>query len=248
MKGILTWIVFLVVLISCKKEVSDCAVEEVFYPHQFKISLVANGSTYALNTIYNGTDGTPIRVEQLKLYISELELFSQGSWQRARAIELLNYENNLSQVSFDFSSTVNNYDSIKFNIGVPSELNGSENPSFDPTVYGVNHPLNVTNSGMYWAWNTGYKFILFDAKADLNADGTLEQGISIHLGTSPYLINYKTASNSIMDFELKLDSIFQSNQHVIDLNTENQFHGTSNFELALKFKENFENCLTLKTN
>lgn len=241
-------IITLLVFTACKKKDSSCESEPVYYPYQFELNLTAEGQDYTLNSIYKDVNNRDSRVEALKLYIADLQLKHNNTWHNARSIELLDFKSNLKKDSFNFSVPVPSFDSVRFKIGVPLGLNGTGDPNFDPTVFGPEHPLNITNSGMYWAWNTGYRFVLFDGKVDLDNDQILETGVSIHLGTDAYLIEQKYASNGSLNFVLSLDSLFQTSTNTIDLSTENQFHGSGDFTLAQKFKENFEKCLSLSNN
>lgn len=85
-----------------------------------------------------------------------------------------------------------NYVSIKFNIGVPEDLNAKS-----PVDYPQNHPLFF--SGEYWdSWDS-YIFFKVEGKADTDMDGTKETGIALHGGSNDAL----RVKEFTMDFEIK---------------------------------------------
>ena len=57
----------------------------------------------------------------------------------------------------EFKLPQGQYSDIRFNIGVPRSLNHQ-----DPTV--APPPLDVAKADMYWAWNSGYIFLLAEGK------------------------------------------------------------------------------------
>ncbi|MBX9851532.1 MAG: hypothetical protein K2X86_07205 [Cytophagaceae bacterium] len=54
---------------------------------------------------------------------------------------------------------VGNYTDIRFNIGVPRNINHSD-PSLAPP------PLDLGKGGMFWEWNSGYIFFLAEGKCE----------------------------------------------------------------------------------
>ena len=57
------------------------------------------------------------------------------------------------------------FNALKFNVGVPSELN----QGVDPTSYPNSHPLSVSGSaGMRWDMNNSYFFVKFEGKLAAN--------------------------------------------------------------------------------
>ncbi len=121
-----------------------------------------------------GTAATEIALSDFRLYIHDvklhqkggadvpLELKQDGLWQY-QSLALLDFEdktgpcaNGTAEMNGMIHGTVpaGTYDGISFKLGVPFELNHAD-------VSTAPSPLNL--SGLFWDWNSGYKFLRADS-------------------------------------------------------------------------------------
>lgn len=139
-----------------------------------------NGTDAACDTDFTGVGSaqSDAQVRDFRLYVSNirlldtdgnevlLELEQDGMWQY-EDVALLDFEDGTGQCAdtgnADVNSTVvgtvpeGDYDGIRFDVGVSSELNHSDPNTAEP-------PLNVLP--MTWNWLAGRKFVRFDLDVD----------------------------------------------------------------------------------
>lgn len=128
-----------------------------------------------------GTDhnGNTIRLENLQMYFSRLELRDEsGNWQRMTDVNLLDFSDDqpfvLAEVPWG------RYDAMKFGMGIPPDLN----TGIDPASYPNAHPLSVAGSaGMFWTWASGYIFVKYEGKFSETVSGEPLEPLSYHTGT-----------------------------------------------------------------
>jgi hypothetical protein len=165
-----------------------------------------------------------VQVEKLQFYVSAMGAVNGNDTVALTAIDLVNFNN--GPVERSFTMAPRTFSSITMGLGVPEEPNHS-----DPALYNNAHPLSVTN-GMHWNWTSGYIFMKFEGRYDLDPNGTgaFPNTFSIHPG---FDVCYTT-----VDIYFAVDRFFHSPiEGVIDLETENLAHG-SNLPLALKLIRN----------
>ena len=108
---------------------------------------------YISNVSLVKADGSEIRVPGLNL----LKLGAAGPFQKVLA--------------FRGDAPVGEYRGVRFDIGVPRDLNHKDASTQDA-------PLGL-DSGMFWAWNPGYIFSRFNGRATL---GNQTVNVALHLG------------------------------------------------------------------
>lgn len=192
-----------------------------------------------------------LKIENLKLYFSELNLIDvDGNRHQFSEILFVNSADSIN--SFSFTIPALQYKSIEYSIGVPQAMNGTDNENFDAALYSPSHPLSLSN-GMYWTWNSGYRFVLIDGRCntDPTVDDEFETLVSIHTGKD-YCYRTKSVPISLNPVEDGLESIqisidvhgfFSSSEDVIDLAIDNQSHGT-NESLANRVSDNVKLSIT----
>ena len=165
------------------------------------------------DTVYDSMN-RQVRPEKLNCYVSNLSLRSEdGEWINSSSISRLDF--------FPFSASANgvfsaqklrcsdSFNAIKFNVGVPSELN----QGIDPTSYPNSHPLSVTGSaGMRWDMHNSYFFVKFEGKLAEEDGGSISTPFIFHCATDPL---YRTVvietnefsfhTNDDLEFQLDLD-------------------------------------------
>lgn len=152
--------------------VSCTPIDEVPNVLELRFEAVVGDELAACGQTYSGvgSDDQEITVQDVRLYISEVELITEDgdrvdatlrpSEFSSESVGLLDFEDGTGPCS-DFGSSATNsslrveapvgaYTGIAFNLGVPFEQNHLD-------VATAAAPLNVPS--MYWAWNGGYKFV-----------------------------------------------------------------------------------------
>lgn len=143
-------------------------------------------------TIQHVAGVMPIRLKDLRFYVSEFELVDQndnvitldvpntGAWQYG-GVALLDFENGKGSCSGTtetnnfVQTTIENktYKTLRFTLGVPESLN-----HIDYSV--APSPLNV--SGLAWSWTMGYRFFVGEFLS--NDAATLGNAAVLHMGSA----------------------------------------------------------------
>ena len=199
------------------------------------------GQPLALYTEYRNYLDQRVNVELLKMYWGELRLFNGPYEWALKDVAYFNLGN--GPVSIDLSADTGEYSGFRASLGVPDALNTA-----DPASYGASHPLSV-NNGTYWTWATGYRFLMFEGRYDLDPQSTasLISSYALHPGMEPcYLpmefvpstgIQIGPGNTTEVIVKIAVDRFFHSPTGNIDLATENTAHGT-NMPLAIKLSQN----------
>ena len=240
--------IFLLSLLSIFLLYSSCKKEEVKGDSTLTIDVNFSygDEAFTINQVY---DYAPLdyqlKIEKLMLYISEIKLVdNDGQSHDFAGIFYVDASNGTS--SFTASIPEGNYSRLDFAIGVPQSMNGTQNPEFDAALYNANHPLSL-NNGMYWTWNTGYRFVLIDGRCntDPQVDEEFETLVSIHTGkeycfrNTSRNLNYTAIKDGTGKITLTFDvhGFLASPDDVIDIAIDNQSHGT-NEALANRVSDN----------
>jgi len=217
-----------------------------------RLSVDANweGEDFNFFENYLNASGYNVQLEQFKFYLSDIKLVKEdGSFVELSEIELFDFIND--QKSKTFTIPEGNYSGLKYSWGVPVELNGTNNPDFDPLIYDADHPLNLDNA-MYWGWSPGYRFVIFEGRYDLTPATTndIMEGFSIHVGkdTTYYPVsalnipfNFQQNQNVEINLDVDFSRAFFLNGDTIDLAIEDQSHG-NNIDLAISLMDKIANA------
>jgi hypothetical protein len=209
----------------------------------FRLTLVPEweGQPLALYTEYRNYMDQRVNVELLKMYWGELRLFN-GPYEWVMK-DVAYFNLGPGAVSIAMPVDTGMYAGLRAGLGVPNALNMS-----DPAVYSAGHPLNV-NNGTYWTWATGYRFLMFEGRYDLDPQSTapLIASYALHPGMEPcYLplefqpsggVRILPGAETELVVKVAVDRFFHSPTGNIDLATENTAHG-QNLPLAIKLAEN----------
>lgn len=202
------------------------------------------------------TVGTPhvnitnyrVLVDMLRLYLAEIELVGAGN-ELLSDIELFNL--GVAPQVRSYQVPAGTWTALRMGIGVPSELNFS-----DPALYAQGHPLSVSN-GTYWTWTTGYRFVIFDGRYDVDPEGTgtVLPVFSIHPGldtcytvvqrNAPQPIVVRAGETTQLRVEFDVSRFFHSPVDTLDLAVDNQAHG-DNIQLATRFMDLVSGAITLE--
>jgi|GEM_PF-1003855 len=191
--------------------------------------------------------GQQMQLETVKLYLSNIRLTAlNGDEVLLSDVEIFDVQGNRLTVNLD--APVGEYAGIHFDVGVPTTLNGTDNVDFETFIYQDGHPL-ASNNGMYWAWQTGYRFFIYDGRIDtVGASPTaIPSPFSIHMGTDTTLLPlsfdqaFQIVGNDLHTAQINLDlaRCIYNELDTMDLSNplEANFHGGANIELAMRFRE-----------
>ena len=221
-------------------------------PGQFELTIEADwgGQPFATNTEYLNVTDYRVFVDQLRAYLADMRLVSATDTIALLDVDLVNL--GTGPTTMTFSVPAGTYTGLITGIGLPGDLNNS-----DPAQYPQGHPLSLSN-GTYWTWTTGYRFIIFDGRYDTDPNGTgnVLPTFSIHAGLDtcytetqlqPLLpITITEGLTRQATLRVHVDRFFHSPTDTLDLQVDNQFHGGSNIDVALRFVELVKGAMELQ--
>lgn len=168
-----------------------------------------------------------VLVQQVKFFLSRITLLGKGTASTVSPVEILDITDG-EQVRFG-SVDVGAYDSLRFGLGLPPELNHGDITAVVPPS-----PLDFSQ-GMYWTWATMYRFMLFDGRYDTNAAGTgvPPYQFSIHTGRDtcyrertiplPLVVGQRASAEIVLDVDI--GRFFGNGDQVLRLSDGPQSHG-----------------------
>jgi hypothetical protein len=219
---------------------------------QIRISAAYDGGVLNFGDVYYNILDQRIRVEDFKAYLSNITVIKEDNSEvPVKDIYLASLDQaNVLNISLE----PGNYKGLKFGVGVPEELNKDN----DPTAYSNDHPLSVAGAqGMFWEWNTGYIFVKFGGKADLEGEegNELLDPYAFHCGEDFLYIEKDFSNQSFSISEntttmkrilFNADQFFYSPTDTIDIAVDYLTHTSGNPELAQRFMDNVEQAIELK--
>lgn len=252
MKKPLVAVGLIVLLHSCR---TDSPVEPppVISPSEalLRIHVVPewNNQPFQDFTEYLAPGGYRFQVELLRFYLSEIKLVNDAGEQMISTVKLLDMGS--GGLNIDIVVPEGSWYGLRAGLGLPHDLNYT-----NAALYGDGHPMSV-NTGMYWSWATGYKFVLFDGRynPDPLSTGALLSPFSVHTGMDTCYttvdlfpaVPFSTVKDSMTEVTLRVavDGFLQTPEETINVTIENQSHG-SNYPLALKLTRNVKRSLRLE--
>lgn len=237
---------FLIVFFSCSKDKGNSNIQLDF---DFEYA----NQVFEINKVYPYILEYEVKFESMKLYVSNIRLIeSDGTVAEGPKIVFVDASAENNKVSFEIPE--GNYSSIEFSIGVPESLNGTDNPDFDASLYDQDSPLSLSN-GMYWTWNSGYRFILMDGRTNTDpmVDDVFETLLSIHTGktysfrSNELSLNVNAGKDQTVPLNLlfNVETFLSNPDDVIDIAVDNQSHGT-NENLANRLSDNAIKSVEIK--
>ena len=149
----------------------------------------ADGTLFEPGASLRLPDGRPWTLDMLRFYITDLELLrADGGADTLADVRLLNIDPTKNSgktahgpgATLEFRVPVGEYAGLRFRLGLDSLRNAS-----DPARFGPEHPLSAMK-GMFWTWNTGYRFAMCEGEIDVSAagDGSRMESFSYHPGAN----------------------------------------------------------------
>jgi len=216
------------------------------------------GDDLQMGETHTNVHGYSFNVSDIKFYLSNIRLYtSVDDYVQLSDIELIAMQDN--QRSLEFVIPGGDYVGLSYDLGVPSAMNGTNDPDFSISQYPAGHPLSeVTSAGMYWQWSSGYRFFSFDGRFDLepNTDEFLPTPFAFHTGTDTLFrkvgffekqIDVDAGENVLFAFAVDVDSIFTTAADTIDLAEVTSFHGSeTQMETGIKLANNMSKAFVKK--
>jgi len=219
---------------------------------QMDFSFVYGNQDFVLNQVYNYPNGYNVKYDNVLVYISNV-FFIDDQGNKTKGPEIILADKAIDSNAVEFKIPEGNYTQIEYSIGVPTELNGTDNPDFNAALYSSDHPLSL-NNGMYWAWNSGYRFVRVDGRVNSNPmlDDEYDVLLSIHTGkeysfrtkTEDYIINKSDNQPVSLIMTFNVEGFLNNPNDVIDIAVDNQSHGT-NADLANRMMDNVIESITI---
>lgn len=204
------------------------------------------------DAFYPNALGNDIRWQVFKIYLSDIHLKRSGQ-EDVEVADIIYLEPSAMEDAMSFELAAGEYDSLIYHIGVPVSKNGTTDPDFQTNMFGPGHPLNI-NNGMYWAWATGYRFMIIDGRVDddpMDPDNDLST-FSFHLGLDtmyrrvsvpgPFIIPESGTTDFIISLDMEKTQYNESDTLDFSSPLTSQFHGTD-LPLGFRFEELFLDAL-----
>jgi hypothetical protein len=231
---------------------------------QAQMELVVLGkqgnADFFLNTPVLMPDSSRMRFDELKVYLSDIELQNtSGTWVPVKEYWLADFRRGHSTGKtqhgkgerITITLPEGNYHTVRYCVGLPYRINRT-----DPTPLAPNHPLSIYQ-GMYWDWNSGYRFFLMEGMMDTTRTGAgiPDHYFAYHLGLDTLYfcntaefpaIQVKSPSRAgelaipALDIELDVIKVFYGNSDTIRTQLEPITHTSGTFPLALRMNENLK--------
>jgi len=226
--------VFLIVpllLFGCKQEEVQSPDPKLFMTFNPR----ANGEDLLLGQSQTNQMDYSYSVSEMKMFLSDIELIGQnGKPISLSEIEIIDIARNKRTLEFTIPNGV--YQGVRYNLGVPKQMNGVNDPEFSPSQYPIGHPLNEQTTQMYWQLNAGYKFFTLEGRYSTDpADAEPSRSFVFHTGHDTLFrtigffektFDLSKGGNALLNFSIEMDSIFISGQDTLDLAVFNSFHGS----------------------
>ncbi|MCH2213895.1 MAG: hypothetical protein MK086_01875 [Flavobacteriales bacterium] len=231
MKSIFSFIVIVLLFVSCGDEEESTPESKVFMTFNPR----GGGEVLQLGQTHTNAMDYPYSVSLMKFFLSKIELVKDdGSAIELSDIEIIDMSEN--KRSLEFTVPNGSYVGVRYDLGVPADMNGVDDQDFSTAQYPAGHPLNEQTTQMYWQLSAGYKFFSFEGRYDTqpNTD-VLPNSFIFHTGHDVLYrevgffskdMDLSSGGNGLFEFAVDVDSIFVTSGDVIDLAVFDSFHGS----------------------
>ena len=194
------------------------------------------------------TNGQQLQFTNLAMYFTDIQLVDNSTVRDLRDVELvdLNFDNlAAAEAGYILKLTgipAGSYDTIRFGMGIPPDLNQKEPSDFPSTS-----PLSKT--GFYWvAWGS-YIFSKTEGRLDTIGNGSLDLGFALHTGSDDLYRSAKagvpitiedgkeTNLDILVDYKLLLEGV--------DIKSNPQNHSPSDTAQISKIVNNYATAISL---
>lgn len=189
-----------------------------------------------LDSLYSLKENQTIQFENLKFYISNIQLLNHNKvvWQEKQSFHLYDESNTVSHlIKFEIPKKIN-YDKLRFDIGIDSVINvsGALGGDLDPT------------KGMYWTWQSGYINFKLEGSSSLSTHSKKE--FQLHLGGYQKPFNTLQTVYLNRDNEAKTTIEFDIESFIEKTDLQKQHHIMSPNNDAVKLSSLIVECFKIK--
>lgn len=245
MKNYLSFFSFLAVILlfsSCNDEAGTV-----------DLNFVVNydGEPIVYGNEYEYANGIKIQFDNIKYFISNIQLEESGSSTELSDVEFLQFDGLQNETLSAEGLTISTknieskeYDGITINIGLTKALN-----DINPSDADSESPLL---DGNYWSSWGSYIFYTISGKADLDGDGVFEHNLVYHIGGEESIqvkkfdkkIDVLGGKDNVLKFEFDLKDALMADGVPFDIEAVSQLH--TDRVIMAAFAENLRDALTLK--
>jgi hypothetical protein len=184
---------------------------------------------------YNYPSGQKMIFSRFSFFLSQVKLKSASGFKDVLDIDYLNLTNSFTgaaNAAKGFSYEIpdidpGQYTGIKFNVGVPKELNDKTPASFD-------NDQVLSNQAEYWGDWKSYIFTRTEGQIDLDGDGILEESFALHTGANaafrtlefPVSTEITSDGKTMLTMTIDIKKEFGQNPYYDIVNTP-QIHSTT---------------------
>jgi len=215
---------------EAEEDDGSCAFPSVSVDIHHKVG----GETLTLGNTYD-INGTKVRIDRVQYYLAGIDVTGDNPTTFTDKVLLVDP----NTISYELGDAkVGHTHMIRFNVGVPAELN----TGVDPTTYSEDDPLYPQIPSMDWGWQAGYKFFVIEGEVDSDGDDVVDSNLEIHLGQDAYYTpvmieihsDISDASHAI-HLEADIANLFTD---ISDISTNSVTHVGDNIGLADEVKAN----------
>ncbi|MFN4122148.1 MAG: MbnP family protein [Flavobacteriales bacterium] len=213
-----------------------------------------NGLPLQGYTVFENANGQRSTIENFKFYLGEISLRNeQNEVVKLRDVAFFDMLNGKNSMRVKLPQGI--YSHLNYHVGVPDEMNGTNNPTFSAAVYEQEHPLSIFN-GMYWTWATGYIFLKIEGKIDTSSaqNQTPLRNYFYHVGMQEFYelkdfpgstFEIKAGETTKVRISMEYNDFFRNDNETIDMAVQSFTHTTDNIQLARKIFSNFLQSMEL---
>ncbi len=233
---------------------SSCGDDDVAKDLAINIKLVNKGEPIVGFEPFDYPGGYSMFLTKFSLFISEMELVREDNSSIPIGdiifMDLLENVQTRERAEQGLSLLVSNVPSdeftlLRFNIGVPSELNAKQ-----PSDYSSDNVLS--NSGEYWVGWSSYIFHKTEGKIDVEGDGEFETNVALHIGSdealrvAEYDIDLDLDDKQELKIVVDIDDIFSVNGEYYNFIETPQIHHLGLLPKALPIMDAFSTNISVE--
>lgn len=224
---------------------NSCEEKKTEEERSIQLQMELSDSSIQIGDVIETEQGS-VTISDFKIYLSDIYVhYAGGDSSLWTEVVLIDFEENKSLKNIFNPVRSSQVIAVSGGVGIRPELN----EGVDPSEFVPEHPLSFQSSnGMHWGWETGYKFLVFDAVADTGS-GNFDWPISYHIGTSElykrFKINVDEEDGSLIFVE-DVERLFSEDVLNMTITQSPQTHTINNEEVAEKFRDAFINSLSIK--
>ena len=222
-----------------------------------RFNLFYEGERLLMNQDYTYPTGETFEFSRFDMYMSDLSLQNiDGSEILLSDLDYLIMTDayrdvDSAQEGFVYKTAgipAGNFESVKFNIGIPPDLNETT-----PSSYPVSHPLG--RAGDYWSGWESYIFASIEGRINVDVSNPdLEQGIALHLGSNnafqsieleeAFTFSDEEGESQVINIDVNLEDLFiNENGDIYDIVTVPQTHSLIHIPQVMVLSNNLKNSI-----